>query len=189
MTGDATYAVSIESVGDGWEGHQGELQQLAEAFVTRPELGAAVGWGGLSGGPGITMTVAAPSPVEAGRRALEIFEKALAEAGVGPAEVARLDVMTEAYQDADLDRPPREYAGLSEVAKILGVSKQRVSELRRRRDFPHPVAELAAGPVWDRTSLNHFIAGWARKPGRPPSVKGSELPVVTPERTSPTPGR
>ncbi len=58
--------------------------------------------------------------------------------------------------------------GLTEIAGLLGVSKQRVDQLRRERvDFPQPVAELAAGPVWKLPMLKRFIAGWQRKPGRP----------------------
>jgi hypothetical protein len=56
---------------------------------------------------------------------------------------------------------------VTEIATLLGVSRQRVSELRNRPDFPSPIAELAAGPVWTRTSLNQFIESWPRRPGRP----------------------
>lgn len=50
---------------------------------------------------------------------------------------------------------------------MLGVSKQRVSELRGQELFPSPVAELEAGPVWAASSLRCFLASWARTPGRP----------------------
>lgn len=168
VTEGTWYSVSIETVGDGWQGHDDDADRLVDALVGHPGgLSFSTSWGGLSGGPGATISIAAPSPVEAAALALAIFEKALAEIGLGPVEVARLDLMTETYLDADLNRPPTEYVGLAEVAEILGVSKQRVSELRRRKDFPHPIAEIAAGPVWDRTWLNRFIEGWERKPGRP----------------------
>jgi hypothetical protein len=49
-----------------------------------------------------------------------------------------------------------------------------VHELRRRDDFPKPVAEIAAGPIWTRDSLNYFIASWARKPGRPAAKRGNK---------------
>lgn len=56
--------------------------------------------------------------------------------------------------------------GVTEIARLLGVSKQWVAELRRRRDFLKPIAELAAGPVWTRTSMNRFVEAWPRQPGR-----------------------
>lgn len=39
--------------------------------------------------------------------------------------------------------------GVSEVAKELMVSRQRLAKLREREDFPTPLADLAQGPVWD----------------------------------------
>lgn len=52
--------------------------------------------------------------------------------------------------------------GTAEVAKLLGVSRQRVNQLSHRDDFPEPVARLAAGPVWQ----NADIERWAREVGR-----------------------
>lgn len=48
--------------------------------------------------------------------------------------------------------------GVAEVAAILSVSRQRVSQLlESRADFPRPEAELAAGRIWSRTA----IEAWA----------------------------
>ena len=66
-----------------------------------------------------------------------------------------------------MNTPAPELIGLSEIAGILGVSKQRVGQLRAREDFPVPVAELAAGPVWQREMLDRFIRDWPRRSGRP----------------------
>ena len=57
--------------------------------------------------------------------------------------------------------------GVTEVAHELGVSKQRVSALRSSGQFPSPIADLAAGPVWLRSSVTRFHQNWARKSGRP----------------------
>lgn len=58
--------------------------------------------------------------------------------------------------------------GVKEVASALGVSKQRVSELSRRPTFPHPIAVLAAGPVWDRHAIARYLDRWPRRrTGRP----------------------
>jgi predicted DNA-binding transcriptional regulator AlpA len=44
--------------------------------------------------------------------------------------------------------------GLSEVAQMLGVSRQRVYQLATAYDdFPSPEAELAAGRVWRRAAI------------------------------------
>jgi hypothetical protein len=57
--------------------------------------------------------------------------------------------------------------GLMEVATILGVSKQRVTQLARRENFPPPQATLRAGPVWSRSSIESFHERWSRRSGRP----------------------
>lgn len=38
--------------------------------------------------------------------------------------------------------------GAAEIAEMLGVSRQRVTQLTGRADFPEPVARLAMGKVW-----------------------------------------
>lgn len=60
-------------------------------------------------------------------------------------------------------------AGRAEAAEILGVSPQRVNQLRdEHADFPRPVDDLKSGPVWDRAELEAFNRGWDRKrTGRP----------------------
>jgi hypothetical protein len=75
--------------------------------------------------------------------------------------------MTEEYLNREIDQEPDTYLGVTELARELRVSRQRVSELRRSEAFPAPIAELAAGPVWKGSSLKRFIEGWERRPGRP----------------------
>jgi hypothetical protein len=58
-----------------------------------------------------------------------------------------------------------ELVGIAEIADILAVSRQRVQQLTRRKDFPPPVARLSAGSIWTRTSLDDFIAEW--REGKP----------------------
>lgn len=54
------------------------------------------------------------------------------------------------------------YLGLSEVAELLGSSRQTVGNWRQRRpDFPKPLAELKSGPIWNRAE----IVAWAKENG------------------------
>jgi hypothetical protein len=49
--------------------------------------------------------------------------------------------------------------GASEIATTLGVSRQRVHQLRRTyADFPTPVAHLATGPVWQGADVQSWHA-------------------------------
>ena len=52
--------------------------------------------------------------------------------------------------------------GLTEIAAMLEVSRQRVDQLARREDFPAPEVELASGRVWEREAVEK----WAKATGR-----------------------
>jgi hypothetical protein len=85
-----------------------------------------------------------------------------------PGSVIAAETMTAEEADRRLAEPAfPELAGASEVAAILGISRQRLGALRERHEFPAPVAQLAAGPVWRKRDLTTFAEGWHRKPGRP----------------------
>jgi predicted DNA-binding transcriptional regulator AlpA len=46
--------------------------------------------------------------------------------------------------------------GLAEVAALLGLSKPATFRRAQQADFPAPLAELAAGPVWDRADIVEY---------------------------------
>lgn len=48
--------------------------------------------------------------------------------------------------------------GAAEIGRMLGVSRQRVQQLIKSRDWPQPVVELDMGKVWNRSD----IRAWAR---------------------------
>ena len=54
--------------------------------------------------------------------------------------------------------------GAQEIARLLGVSRQRVTQLTTdaKYDFPAPVVVLAMGKVWDRED----VIAWAERTGR-----------------------
>lgn len=58
--------------------------------------------------------------------------------------------------------------GSSEIADLLGVSRQRVHQLRVHAKFPAPLVEVAMGPLWDERAIAKFAREWSRRPGRPP---------------------
>jgi hypothetical protein len=67
-----------------------------------------------------------------------------------------------------------ELVGVGEIAQMLKISKQRVTTLSKRQDFPAPLQRLASGPVWRKSDLSTFADGWQRKGGRP-SAKGKMM--------------
>jgi eukaryotic-like serine/threonine-protein kinase len=61
--------------------------------------------------------------------------------------------------------------GVTEVAELLGVSRQRLAKLRERPDFPDPIGELAVGPIWDLDAVGAWQGSGSRQSsaGRPSS--------------------
>jgi len=56
--------------------------------------------------------------------------------------------------------------GVAEVLEMLGISKQRLSQLRQAGRFPDPMVELKATPLWLRSGIEGFMQ-WRRDEGRP----------------------
>lgn len=52
--------------------------------------------------------------------------------------------------------------GAAELSALLGVSRQRVTQLTAKRWFPAPVARLAMGAVWELVDIERLVSGRAR---------------------------
>jgi hypothetical protein len=101
----------------------------------------------------------------------DIFTALADKSGLPAWPLVRAEALTFDEQDRELDSPNfPELVGVSEIADILGVTRQRASALAKSADFPAPVATLASGPVWTRPSLNRFVDRWPRRDGRPPKL-------------------
>jgi predicted DNA-binding transcriptional regulator AlpA len=48
--------------------------------------------------------------------------------------------------------------GASEIAAMLGVSRQRAHVIARKPGFPEPVARLTMGLVWQRKDVERWCA-------------------------------
>ena len=55
-----------------------------------------------------------------------------------------------------------ELMGPAEIATLFGVSRQRVTQLVARPDFPAPAADLAMGKVWHADD----VRAWGVRNGR-----------------------
>lgn len=117
--------------------------------------------------------------------AREVVRAAATKTSVPDEPVVRLEALTEASLEAELAEPViPQLLGVAEVAERLGVSRQRISELRRSQYFPDPVADLRAGPVWAEPTLLRFIETWTRSPGQryPEINEGEEAEVASQSR-------
>ncbi len=162
------------------------LIEVAALIETEPELdpdavddfiavledyGPAVSYG--SHRWAVELSMAAPDGGAALNSAVETVYKAAEKAAVPRWPVVRAAVASAVQVDTELSQsniPP--LVGVSEIAALLGVSRQRASELARSPDFPVPVASLASGPVWLEPAILRFAKRWNRRPGRP-STRGS----------------
>ena len=59
----------------------------------------------------------------------------------------------------------------AEVCARLGVSRQRLSQLRQQTWFPTPTTMAGKRPLWRERSIDDFAATWVRRPGRKKSVR------------------
>jgi predicted DNA-binding transcriptional regulator AlpA len=50
-------------------------------------------------------------------------------------------------------------AGISEIAALLGVSRQRANQLAKREDFPKQLDRIASGPVWRHADIERWAKG------------------------------
>ncbi len=51
----------------------------------------------------------------------------------------------------------RDLMGTAEIALRLRVTRSRVSQLARERDFPEPAARLIMGQVWEAADIEAWI--------------------------------
>lgn len=56
----------------------------------------------------------------------------------------------------------QDLAGSQEIARMLNVSRQRVSQIISKPDFPEPEAVLAMGKVWDAKKVREWAAARGR---------------------------
>jgi len=82
-------------------------------------------------------------------------------------EEANQEALRKAWRDM--------FIGTAETAELLGVSKQRVSELAKTHaDFPKPIKRLKSGPVYDRAEIVQWESNWERRRTGRPRKKASQ---------------
>jgi hypothetical protein len=75
--------------------------------------------------------------------------------------------------------PTGKLVGTTEIAQLLGTSRQRASQLTKEPGFPAPLDVLAAGAIWDRRQVERYLAK------RPPDRRRREARVLEGRSKSP----
>jgi hypothetical protein len=172
------WTVHIEVAGDG----DVTPEQLDDLIDTLADHNAVVSAGG--GRYGAQFDVTGAEAAAAIQTALEVWAAAVDQVGLPAWPIVRIETMTIAEQEAELGTPSfPSLVGVSEAARMLGVSKQRLAQLAARPDFPEPMVDLASGPVWLTSGIRGFERRWPRKPGRPAKRQRAEARRA-PARTS-----
>lgn len=144
-----------------------------KAPLTEDVLEAVAEVGGSAGGNvgdrrlDTTVSVKTRSILAAAERAIEMIT------AIAPGRVLAVEVLTPEEEDRRMSEPAfPELVGMAELSALLGVTRQRIAVLRQRPEFPAPVAEIAATPIWRKSDLSTFAEGWQRRPGRPRKASG-----------------
>lgn len=107
--------------------------------------------------------------LDAASRVADISKRTLLDLDID-GELDRIVVSTQRWREKEALQPSLpELLATKDIGEMLGVSRQRVSQLRREHPkFPEPVMETGAGPLWTRSAVDWFASVWNRRPGRRP---------------------
>ena len=110
----------------------------------------------------LTFDLPAPDFETATSAAKMATDDALLSAGLPPLEVTAAELLT-SEEKRRVQAVTPDLMGVAEVAQFLGVSKQRVTQLAKTKDFPAPARELSATRIWLGPEIERFGRGWALK--------------------------
>jgi hypothetical protein len=174
-----TYSVAVEFCG-AFQDDPARINDLLERFALSLNRAAADLAPTVTGCPerppqglgvyGARVALAADDVAEAARRSAELVSGAARNVGLPDFPITRIEATVWSQFERDLQEPtfPR-IIGITELADLIGITRQRASALARSAKFPAPAAELASGPVWFEPNVRRFIDEWDRRPGRPRS--------------------
>jgi hypothetical protein len=144
-----------------------------------------------SGEMSVRFFVRADSPWQAIKEGMAFFDKGALRADIPrlashitKAEAWKADTLRRWVAKPDSIEMAK-LVGVAEVAEILGVTRQRASEISRKRDFPAPLTTLAATPIWLASSVERFAEDWIRRPGRPKRRHPAEMKSSTSAENEP----
>lgn len=126
------------------------IGQLAE-FAAVGEISRDL----MSGG--VTLTVDAPTTIDAVAKATQIVTNA-ARTTVGEPHITGIDVKSEEAVEQELAQPLYpEVVGYAEIADMAHVSRQAARGWAENPSFPRPVIETAQGPLRSKAAVENWL--------------------------------
>lgn len=155
---DATYALALPIEDKQLEVLSDRFDELDWTVSRDPDDFLTVS--GHCDDPDMSILTAASSVIDTATISLQ-------EMGID-ADLVKIAIRTPEQLERDALSPEiPELLAASDIARLLGVSRQRVNQLRRDNScFPPPVASTGAGQLWTRDAVDWFAGVWDRRPGR-----------------------
>jgi hypothetical protein len=167
------------------------LEALEPLSVALAEYGAAASLNVAPARITIDMLVAAPdedltrsldSVALTIEQCMRVLDDVLGDAHSG--RVVSLTVQTEQARDEALAArdEARNLMGIAEIAEWRGQLRQAVQRVVKYPDFPRPVAELKAGPVFIRREVEQYYARQDARQARKGSIESGSAAPDQPQR-------
>lgn len=122
----------------------------------------------------ISLTASAPDAIQAAAMIPKIMAKA--HPVIGDFTLTAVEIRNECEFQIRLDEPEiPDLVGLTEIAEMAGVSRQRANTIVKQEGFPAPVLTLAAGQFRTRAAVENWVENWTRKPGPKPGTGARRL--------------
>jgi hypothetical protein len=148
-----------------WPDEDLEVMEDRVSVLTDHLRAAAVGVSARS--YAVTFDVEASDGYPVTELGVKAADDARDHAGLPAWPAVRYETVLAELQESELMEPQLpEFVGAQEVGELLGVSRQRVHQLRQESGFPEPLFRLAATPVWPKAAIMAFLGRWDRRPGR-----------------------
>ena len=109
---------------------------------------------------------------------VEMLGTRLIERCIKTLQLPRCEIVSRSAIDAETFVAELDVFGSRELATMLGVSRQRLAQLRSDGTLPEPDAVLAATPVWKRSTVDGFLWGWRRRPGPVPRAAAADMELI-----------
>lgn len=162
------YSVHVATRNPAGGRTQADLPGLDDLHDLLAEHSASVAGG--QAGYSATVSIDTHDGHEASSLGYQLVHEAAQKAGLPDWPVVRLEVLDHDELARDLERPqlPDMVSG-QVAADLLGVSRQRLHQLRDNPRFPKPLIDRPGAILWSFAAIDRFNAGWERRPGRPPA--------------------